>query len=83
MRSERLDRTAASYDQIAGEYVIQLYHELDNKPIDRAALDQFAERMRGQGVVCDMGCGPGHVGRYLADRGVDVIGVDLSPGMLA
>ena len=34
-------------------------------------------------MVCDMGCGPGQIGRYLADRGLPVVGVDLSPGMLA
>ena len=33
--------------------------------------------------MCDVGCGPGHVGRYLAERGVDVFGLDLSPGMVA
>lgn len=80
---ERLKKTMASYDGIADEYVAHLYHELDNKPLDQALLNRFANRMRGQGIVCDMGCGPGHVGRYLADRGVEVIGVDLSPGMLA
>jgi SAM-dependent methyltransferase len=32
--------------------------------------------------VCELGCGPGHVARYLHDRGVDVCGVDLSPAML-
>ena len=46
-------------------------------------LDRFAERLRGRGVVCDMGCGPGQIGRYLADRGLPVVGVDLSPGMVA
>ena len=30
-----------------------------------------------------MGCGPGHVARYLAERGLAMIGVDLSPGMVA
>jgi SAM-dependent methyltransferase len=45
-------------------------------------LDRLAEELRGAGPVCDLGCGPGHVGRYLADRGVEVLGVDLSPGML-
>ena len=37
----------------------------------------------GGGLVGDLGCGPGHVAAYLADRGVRVVGVDLSPGMLA
>jgi len=33
--------------------------------------------------VCDVGCGPGHVGRYLTERGVDVFGLDLSSEMVA
>jgi len=32
--------------------------------------------------VCDMGCGPGHVARYLRDAGATVFGLDLSAGML-
>jgi SAM-dependent methyltransferase len=44
-------------------------------------LDEVASR--ADGVVCDMGCGPGHVAAYLAARGADVIGVDLSSAMIA
>ena len=33
--------------------------------------------------MCDLGCGPGQIARYLRDRGVDSFGVDLSFGMLA
>jgi len=29
-----------------------------------------------------MGCGPGHIARYLRDAGSSVFGLDLSPGML-
>jgi ubiquinone/menaquinone biosynthesis C-methylase UbiE len=29
-----------------------------------------------------MGCGPGHIARYLRDAGLTVFGLDLSPGML-
>src|SRR5262249_2709179 len=36
----------------------------------------------GRGQVCDVGCGPGQVARYLHDRGATVFGLDLSPGML-
>jgi SAM-dependent methyltransferase len=39
--------------------------------------------MGGKGHVADIGCGPGHVARYLKDRRVDVFGVDLSFAMLA
>jgi SAM-dependent methyltransferase len=45
-------------------------------------LESFADDVRGAGAVCDLGCGPGHVGRYLHDRGVEVRGVDLSPRMV-
>lgn len=46
-------------------------------------LDVFAEAVRDAGAVADVGCGPGKVAAYLAERGVaDVFGVDLSPGMV-
>ena len=82
MNQQRAE-TQTSYDRIADEYARQIYGELAGKPFDRAILDRFAGRLRGRGVVCDMGCGPGQIGRYLADRGLPVVGVDLSPGMLA
>lgn len=81
MNQQRAE-TQTSYDRIADEYARQIYGELAGKPLDRAILDRFAERLRGRGVVCDMGCGPGQIGRYLADRGLLVVGVDLSPGMV-
>jgi SAM-dependent methyltransferase len=71
-----------SYDRVAAEYTRRIASELDGKPFDRALLDRLADELLGAGPVCDLGCGPGHVGRYLADRGVEVVGVDLSPGML-
>jgi SAM-dependent methyltransferase len=79
----RPTETQASYDRIADEYARHIYDELSGKPFDRALLDRFAERLRGRGVVCDMGCGPGQIARYLADRGLTMVGVDLSPGMVA
>ena len=72
----------SSYDLVAQEYAERIFHELDDKPLDREWLDRFALKVRGLGPVCDMGCGPGHVARYLHDRGIDVFGIDLSPGMV-
>src|SRR5262249_44846566 len=66
----------------AAEYVRRIYDELKHKPLDRELLDRFAERVRGLGPACDLGCGPGQVARYLHERGVEVTGVDLSPGMV-
>lgn len=72
----------ASYDAVADDYASRIAVELRYKPFDRLLLDQFAERVRGLGRVADIGCGPGHVARYLNDRGVEVVGIDLSPRML-
>jgi SAM-dependent methyltransferase len=71
-----------SYDRLAEEYARRIADELQHKPLDRELLDRFAQQTTGRGEVCDMGCGPGHVARYLRDAGVSVFGLDLSPGML-
>jgi SAM-dependent methyltransferase len=71
-----------SYDLVAEEYVRRIYEELEHKPLDRELLDRLAANARGIGPVCDLGCGPGHVARYLHGRGVPVVGIDLSPAMV-
>jgi SAM-dependent methyltransferase len=70
----------SSYDRVADEYVRRIYDELRHKPLDRELLDRFAGRVGGP--VADLGCGPGHVARYLHERGVGVRGIDLSPLMV-
>ena len=72
----------ASYDSAATAYAEHLFGELVHKPLDRHLLNRFAESVRGKGLVADLGCGPGHVAKYLHDRSVAVCGVDLSPGMI-
>ena len=72
-----------SYDRVAAVYTARIADELAAKPLDRALLDCFAEQVGTQGVVYDLGCGPGHVGAYLAQTGLRVEGIDLSAGMIA
>src|SRR5262249_27463813 len=72
----------ASYDNVARAYAHKLYMELAGKPFDRERLDLFARRVKGR-RVCDLGCGPAQVARYLRDREVDAFGLDLSAGMPA
>lgn len=72
-----------SYDRVAAAYAEHLFDELSGKPLDRALLDCFAEQVRGKGPVADVGCGPGQVARYLAERGMPALGIDLSPEMVA
>lgn len=71
-----------SYDRIAEEYANRCFYELDDKPKDRELLDRLAAAVKLLGPICDMGCGPGEIARYLKDRGADVLGVDLSPKMV-
>jgi SAM-dependent methyltransferase len=75
------DEARSSYDVVAETYARQFFDELSRKPFDRELLERFA-RECPRGRVLDIGCGPGHVGRFLADLGIDVIGVDLSPLMI-
>lgn len=72
----------AAYDAVARRYHDQLGNELAGKPLDRALLKAFAE-LAGAGTIADVGCGPGHVTRFLAARHLRLIGIDLSPGMIA
>jgi SAM-dependent methyltransferase len=53
---------------------------LQHKPLDRQLLDRFVASAHAIGPACDKGCGPKHVARYLHERGIQVCGVDLSPG---
>lgn len=47
-------------------------------------LAAFAElAARQDGIVADLGCGPGHVVHHLSERGLPVVGYDLSPGQIA
>src|SRR5436309_6296310 len=61
-----------SYDRLAEEYARRLFHELEHKPLDRELLTRFAAGVKKAGDVCDLGCGPGHVARYLHEAGVRV-----------
>src|SRR4051812_44300194 len=72
-----------SYDRLAAEYASHIYGELAHKPFDRKMLDWLLEKVNGSGSTCDLGCGPGHVARYLRDHDADVIGIDLSPEMIS
>jgi ubiquinone/menaquinone biosynthesis C-methylase UbiE len=72
----------ASYDRVAERYATEYFEELSRKPFDRDILDGFADSVRGRGVVCEIGCGPGQIARYLKDRGLNIRGIDLSPEMV-
>lgn len=68
------------YDTLAADYTAHVAGELQHKFLDCELLRRFAASLRGP--LCDMGCGPGHVTRFLKDAGADVFGLDLSPRMI-
>ncbi|MEW2122946.1 class I SAM-dependent methyltransferase [Streptomyces sp. NPDC007259] len=69
-----------TWDARAEQYLRLFRDELEGKPYDLAALRAFADRVGAGGRVYDAGCGPcGHVTALLASRGLDVLGIDLSP----
>jgi SAM-dependent methyltransferase len=69
------------YDLLANAYGERYALELDYKPFDRDLLRRFARSVPAP-TVCDLGCGSGHVGAHLQSLGLQVIGIDLSPGMV-
>jgi len=75
-----IESTARSYDHLASEYANRIGDELRGKPFDRAMLRMLAGETSG--LICDLGCGPGHVAGFLREAGATVVGVDLSVGMV-
>jgi SAM-dependent methyltransferase len=76
----RVENVRSTYDAVAARYADAFANELDERPIERGLLDEVVRASRGP--IADVGCGPGHITRFLADRGADVFGLDLSPKMI-
>lgn len=77
-----LQRTRNGYDLTAAMYAERFHTHLDDRPLDRAMLAGFAGLVDRQRVVADVGCGTGATSRMLADFGLNVVGIDLSPNMI-
>ncbi len=75
-------RVRASYDAVATGYADHLADELPDLPFETWLLDRVVTHAAGRPVV-EAGSGPGHVTAYLADRGAEASGIDLSPAMVA
>ena len=79
-----------AYDTVAEDYAARLPDTRAEAALDLAMVDAFVaavgeETMGGEtgARVLDAGCGAGRMSRHLADRGLLVEGIDLSPGMVA
>lgn len=72
------EETRRSFNLAAEKYYELFKDEMKQKEYDRAILDKFAGDFDTKSVVCDVGCGPGHITKYLFDKGLNVFGVDIS-----
>ncbi len=69
-----------SYDTVAADYV-KLAPALPDA-LSLAIMAAFAELVRDQGPVADLGCGPGRLTAHLATLGLPVFGIDASQKMI-
>ncbi len=69
-------KTAATYDCIADRYAARATYPLAQE------LAQFRRMAPAGGLALDVGCGPGQYTRALEARGLCVVGLDLSRGLL-
>jgi SAM-dependent methyltransferase len=81
--AEFVETTRTSYDRVAGKYADTFFNELVHKPLDRELLARLAGLVGDLGAICDIGCGPGQVARFLKDLGAQTLGIDLSPALVA
>ncbi len=71
--------TRQAYNLAAQKYHDLFHNEMNEKEYDRKLLDSFAARFNKDSLICDAGCGPSaHIGKYLFDKGIKVVGVDIS-----
>ena len=73
-----------SYDTAADAYRTLVRDVVRQGRVQIALLADFAEHVTagGGGPVADVGCGPGLITAHLAELGLDVRGLDLSPRMV-
>jgi ubiquinone/menaquinone biosynthesis C-methylase UbiE len=75
------DVAAETYVQFVGTEI----NSTTEHPIDRALLVGFVDLIKRQSIarVADVGCGSGRAAAFMADHGIDAVGVDRSKAMLA
>jgi SAM-dependent methyltransferase len=75
------DRAGQTYVQFVGTEI----SSVTEPPIDRSLLVAFIEMVKGHTTrrVADVGCGPGRAAAFMANHGLDVVGIDVSQTMIA
>jgi SAM-dependent methyltransferase len=82
MTDSPVTRTVQSYDHIVADYLARWR----DRSVMASMIDRFVDLLptshQARPLVADVGCGPGFDGAVLRDRGLSVVGLDLSWGML-
>jgi SAM-dependent methyltransferase/GNAT superfamily N-acetyltransferase len=71
----------AAYERLADAYADRVDTKAHNAFYDRPAVLSLLPPVAGKRVL-DAGCGPGAYAAWLADRGAEVVGLDVSPRMV-
>jgi ubiquinone/menaquinone biosynthesis C-methylase UbiE len=87
-REDHVESARAVYNSGAESYVQFVGTEIGSAtegPIDQSLLLAFVELVRRGAVlrVADVGCGPGRVAAFMAARGLQAVGVDVSQELLS
>jgi GrpB-like predicted nucleotidyltransferase (UPF0157 family)/protein-L-isoaspartate O-methyltransferase len=73
---------AAQYDEFSAVYAKHAATSAANALYDRPAIAALAGDLAGKRVL-DVGCAAGHLSSLLAGRGADVLGLDVSAGLIS
>jgi SAM-dependent methyltransferase len=82
-QAEHTRRTRRAYDRLAGVWSTTTDDGPFNGHLERPALRSLVPRPLAGSTVLDAGCGSGAQCEWLLDEGADVVGIDLSPLMVA
>jgi SAM-dependent methyltransferase len=71
-------RTLAVYDSRSDDYAAMMDRQAGRDPM----IERFIAACPAGGRVLDLGCGPGHYARRMAEVGLQVDAIDASPAMI-